>query len=138
MKSGPRRMCVDPDLPASTRRACRRRDDCGRVWRLHLKCNPALAFVVGLATSLAVPDQALAQDPTVLPAATPNVYPISSRPHHWWSCLTANDGIPRTYSYYYSFRVNQPRHFAVVGPDGKTYWRTTVRGLPMGSQWLAP
>jgi hypothetical protein len=45
--------------------------------------------------------------------------------------------IPRTYSYQYNFRYNQPYHFRVVGPDGKTFWRTTVRGLPMGMQWLA-
>jgi hypothetical protein len=43
--------------------------------------------------------------------------------------------IPRTYSYYYATWFNQPRHFRVVGPHGKTYWRTTVRGLPLGTPW---
>jgi len=43
--------------------------------------------------------------------------------------------IPRTYSYYYDTWFNQPRHFRVVGPDGKIYWRTTVRDLPRGTPW---
>jgi hypothetical protein len=30
---------------------------------------------------------------------------------------------------------NRPCHFRVVGPDGKTYWRTTVRDLPLGMPW---
>jgi hypothetical protein len=64
---------------------------------------------------------------------------VQWRPHHpWWNCLTSYDGIPRTFSYYYSPWLNKPRHFPVVGPDGKTHWRSTVRGLPMGYQWLAP
>jgi hypothetical protein len=37
---------------------------------------------------------------------------------------------PRTYSYYYNFPFNQPRHVRVCGPDGKSYWITTVHGLP--------
>jgi hypothetical protein len=40
--------------------------------------------------------------------------------------------IPRTYSYQYQYRYNQPRHYRVVGRDGKTYWRSTVRDRPMG------
>ena len=43
--------------------------------------------------------------------------------------------IPRTYSYYYDTRFNQPRHSKVVAPDGTKRWRTTVRGLPPGTPW---
>jgi hypothetical protein len=43
--------------------------------------------------------------------------------------------IPRTYSYYYATRFNQPCHYRVVGPDGHIYWRTAVRGLPLGTPW---
>jgi hypothetical protein len=43
--------------------------------------------------------------------------------------------IPRTYSYYYNTRFNQPRHSKVVAPDGTKRWRTTVRGLPLGTPW---
>jgi hypothetical protein len=43
--------------------------------------------------------------------------------------------IPRTYSYYYHTWFNQPCHSKVVAPDGTTRWRTTVRGLPLGTPW---
>ncbi len=137
MKSGPNRMCFDPERSVAALGSCRRRDDRRRFKRIHLRCNLVWSVVVGLAAPLAAADHAQAQEPMV-PAVNPNAYLTPSRPHHWWNCLSANDGIPRTYSYYYSRRLNQPRHFRVVGPDGKTYWRSTVRGLPMGSQWLAP
>jgi hypothetical protein len=65
--------------------------------------------------------------------------PICQGHHHLFhvGCCSSGRGtaIPRTYSYYYDTWFNQPRHFRVVGLDGKTYWRTTVRGLPLGTPW---
>ena len=50
-------------------------------------------------------------------------------------CHSRNPPIPSTYSYYYHTWFNQPRHCKVVAPDGTTRWRTTVRGLPLGTPW---
>ncbi len=93
--------------------------------------------VVALAAPLAAAGRLHAQEPMVAPPF-PDAYAMPSRPRHFWDCLMPYDGIPRTYSYYYSVRMNQPRHFRVTGPDGRTYWTSTVRGYPIGFQWLAP
>jgi hypothetical protein len=95
------------------------------------------AVVVGLAVAFAAPNFAQAQEPLV-PPPVPDSYVVQGPLYRLWNCLTPNDGIPRTFSYYYTPWLNQPRHFHVVGPDGKKHWRSTVRGLPMGYQWLAP
>jgi len=97
----------------------------------------AWACVLGFAALIEVEGQAMAQQPMVPPGA-PIAYPIPFRPRHLWDCFLPNDGIPRTYSYYYSPWLNQPHHFPFTGPDGRTYWRSTVRGVPMGLQWAAP
>jgi hypothetical protein len=55
--------------------------------------------------------------------------------NHDWGVHAQSTPIPRTFSYYYAPWFNQPCHFKVVGPDGKTRWRTTVRGLPLGTPW---
>ncbi|MGO9468532.1 MAG: hypothetical protein ACLQIB_19100 [Isosphaeraceae bacterium] len=94
-------------------------------------------WVLGLSAVLAAEGQAVAQQPMVPPGA-PIAYPIPFRPRHLWDFFLPNDGIPRTYSYYYSPWLNQPHHFPVTGPDGRKYWRSTVRGVPMGQQWAAP
>ena len=52
-----------------------------------------------------------------------------------WGLHAIHTPIPRTYSYYYGTRFNQPCHTKVVGPDGRTHWITTVRGLPLGTPW---
>jgi hypothetical protein len=91
--------------------------------------------MVGVAALLSAPAHARAQEPTA-PANIPEAHSIGTRIHRWWNCFSANDGIPRTYSYYYTYPLNQPRHFRVVGPDGRMYWTSTVRGMPMGWQWL--
>jgi len=137
MKNGPNGMAFDPDPSVPSLASCRQRHDGRRLVRFHPGCNPVWACVLGLAAQLAAPSRGQAQEP-MIPPATTNAYLMPSRPHHWWNCFSPNDGIPRTYSYYYSPWLNQPRHFRVVGPDGKAYWTSTVRGLPMGYQWLAP
>jgi hypothetical protein len=85
----------------------------------------ALACVFGLATVLAAPGLAQAQNV---------VYP-GGQPHPAWGFHSQRYVFPRTYSYYYNPRFNHPRHYRVVGPDGRRYWTTTVRGLPMGTPW---
>jgi hypothetical protein len=136
MQSGPDRTYIYPDESVPPVGSRRRRHEVRRLVRFHPSNNTAWAFVVGLAAALAATDHALAQEPMV-PPPVPITYPVPSRPHHWCDFFLPNDGIPRTYSYYYSPWLNQPRHFRVVRPDGKTYWTSTVRGLPMGYQWLA-
>ncbi len=80
--------------------------------------------------------------PTRSPAQTevPPAGPIGRMRHHlshWAEGLHAEKvAIPRTYSYYYATWLNQPCHSKYVGPDGHTYWRTTVRGLPLGTPWV--
>jgi hypothetical protein len=138
MKIVPNGLSLDSDPSIRSLGFCQRRHNGRRIVRFHPRCKPVWACVLGLATQLAAPGRAQAQEPMVTPA-TPNAYLMPpNRPHHLWHFLAPNDGIPRTYSYYYSPWLNQPNHFPVVGPDGKTYWRSTVRGLPMGMQWLAP
>ncbi len=104
--------------------------------RSHSSRNVVWGFVFALAATLWVTDHALAQEPIGLPPV-PIAYPVASGPHRWCDFFLRNDGIPRTYSYYYSPWLNQPRHFRIHRPDGTTYWTSTVRGLPIGYQWLA-
>jgi hypothetical protein len=102
--------------------------------RFHPARNLAFACVLGLASVLTAPARSRAQS-GVCPDG-PNGSLGHSRSHHGWCFHGRHDGIPRTYSYYYDPWFNQPCHFRVVGPDGKTYWRSTVRGLPMGTPWI--
>jgi hypothetical protein len=99
------------------------------------------AWVLGLASFVWSENCASAQEPVAAPVA-PVAYPLpirsTPRPFHLCDFFLPNDGIPRTYSYYYTPWLNQPRHIPFIGPDGRKYWRTTVRGLPMGMQWAAP
>jgi len=136
MKCGPDRMSFSSDESVRALRSWRRSYEVRQLVRSHPSRNAALAFVVGLAAALAPTDHAFAQDP-IVPPPVPNVYTVPGRTHRWCDCFLPNDGIPRTYSYYYSPWLNQPRHFRVIRPDGTTYWTSTVRGLPMGYQWLA-
>jgi hypothetical protein len=137
MRNGPKGIWFALDPTVAQRHSTRRRRECRRRMGIHARRNAARAIVVGLTALLAGPGLAKAQEPLVPPPIpAPDVMP--ARPHHWWNCLTANDGIPRTFSYYYTPWLNQPRHLRVVGPDGKKHWRSTVRGLPMGYQWLVP
>jgi hypothetical protein len=116
---------------------CRWRQEGRHTWRFWARAGRARVCLLVLALMLDLSGRVQAQDPMIPPPPS-GPYPVSYHPHHWWDCLTANDGIPRTYSYYYTPALNQPAHFPVVRPDGKRRWRTTVRGLPMGWQWLAP
>jgi hypothetical protein len=102
--------------------------------RFHSMTARALAWVFVLFAPLAAPAQVQAQ-PDDLPIA-----PVGEVRHHgigyWLADFHArNVPIPRTYSYYYAPWFNQPRHYKVVGPDGKVCWRTAVRGLPLGTPW---
>jgi hypothetical protein len=136
MRSGTDRICLYSN-EFGRALGSRRRHHEGRPFGLsHQSRNAVWGVVFALAATLRVTDHALAQEPTILPTA-PIADPVASRPHRWCDFLLPNDGIPRTYSYYYSPWLNQPRHFRVRRPDGTTYWTSTVRGLPIGYQWLA-
>jgi hypothetical protein len=85
----------------------------------------ALSWALGLTVTVAAPASAKAQDPVA-----------ASRSYGYKGGLLFHRPVfPRTYSYMYPSRFNLPRHTKYVGPDGKTYWRTTVRGLPLGTPW---
>jgi hypothetical protein len=88
-----------------------------------------LFSLLGVAALLSLPAQSPAQ------VAVPNGYVVPARPHLGWGFGPQRPPIPRTYSYYYNTRFIQPRRVRVVGPDGRTRWRTTVRGLPLGTPW---
>lgn len=89
----------------------------------------ALVLLLGLTAPTG--GAALAQGPA----------PVSVGPHvhgqhgHAWGFLGHTPPIPRTYSYLYNYHFNQPRHTRVRTPDGRTFWNTTVRGLPLGTPW---
>jgi hypothetical protein len=101
--------------------------------RFHPARTRAVARALALSVLLAAPTRVSAQTDDA-PAG----------PHGWlrhhlsnpaWGLHARKVPIPRTYSYYYAPWFNQPCHFRVVGPDGCTRWRTTVRGLPLGTPW---
>ena len=101
----------------------------------------AAAWVLGLAAFVWLENRATAQEfaaPPVAPIAYPLPIRSTPRPFHLCDLFLPHDGIPRTYSYYYTPWLNQPRHVPFIGPDGRKYWRSTVRGVPMGMQWAAP
>jgi hypothetical protein len=92
-----------------------------------------LSSVLGVAALLSMPARSPAQ--VAVTPAVPNGYVVPAQPHGGWGLGPRRPPIPRTYSYYYNTRFNQPRRVRVVGPDGRTRWRTTVRGLPLGTPW---
>jgi hypothetical protein len=93
----------------------------------------AVAGALVLSALLAAPTRSPAQT-EVAPAG-----PIARMRHHLAHAASGLHAekvpIPRTYSYYYATWFNQPCHFRVVGADGHIYWRTAVRGLPLGAPW---
>jgi hypothetical protein len=94
----------------------------------------AFARIFGLSVVMGASTCSLAQE--VVHGEGPVAPAGYDRPHHGWGLFhSRRPPIPRTYSYYYDRWFNQPCHYRVVGPDGKTYWRTTVRGLPLGTPW---
>jgi hypothetical protein len=135
MKSGTERNCLYSYGPVCARGSRRRHHEVRPVVRSHPSRNAVWGVVFAVAAAFGVTDHALAQEPIDLPPV-PTAYPVASRPHRWCDFFLPNDGIPRTYSYYYSPWLNQPRHFRVQRPDGTRYWTSTVRGLPIGYQWL--
>ena len=136
MKSRTDRICLHSYESVRALGSLRRHHEARPFVRSHPSRNAVWGVVCALAATLGVSDHALAQEPTGFPPV-PIAQPAASRPHRWCDFLLPNDGIPRTYSYYYSPWLNQPRHFRVRRPDGTTYWTSTVRGLPIGYQWLA-
>jgi hypothetical protein len=90
----------------------------------------AFSWALGLAVMSAAPTLSVAQD-LVVPVA-----PSGHAGHnHGWGSHSSPAVFPRTFSYQYDTWFNQPRHTRHVGPDGRVFWRTTVRGLPMGTPW---
>jgi hypothetical protein len=136
MQGGTDRICLYSCESVRVLGSRRRHHEVRPFVRFDRSLNAVWVVVVALAATLGVTDHALAQEPIGLPPV-PIAYPVASRPHRWCDFFLPNDGIPRTYSYYYSPWLNQPRHFRVRRPDGTTYWTSTVRGLPIGYQWLA-
>ncbi|HMB03607.1 MAG TPA: hypothetical protein VKP69_07685 [Isosphaeraceae bacterium] len=97
--------------------------------------TPAFVRILGLTALLAAPNYSEAQG--VISPNGPNGFLRLYPSDQGWGFRSHCVAIPRTYSYQYNYWYNQPCHFRVVGPDGRTYWRTTVRGFPWGMQWLA-
>jgi hypothetical protein len=137
MKKGPSGTSYDLDLSIPGMETCRRHQKGWHLTGSPMEWTVSWTWVLVLVAGLTAPGLAQAQE-LMLPPSVPHVDSKPYRHHHWWSVLSSNDGIPRTYSYYYSTGLNQPCHYRVVGPDGRTYWTSTVRGLPMGMQWLLP
>jgi hypothetical protein len=108
------------------------------TFRLRRPFPLGCAWVLCLAALPAVPTRSLAQGAVVpvVPIGEPGPHPFG-RGHGWGFCAAHLD-VPRTYSYQYGLWLNRPRHTRVVGPDGRTYWQTTVRGLPLGTPWPGP
>jgi hypothetical protein len=92
------------------------------------------AWALGLSAMLMAPARSQAQDVIY---SGESIDQSQHHPHHhgWGFFHSRHPAIPRTYSYYYNRWFNRPHHVPVVGADGKTYWRTTVRGLPLGTPW---
>ncbi|HEV3166868.1 MAG TPA: hypothetical protein VGZ22_22765 [Isosphaeraceae bacterium] len=90
----------------------------------------AVSWALGLAIMAAAPRRSMAQD-LVCPVA-----PIDhGGHHHGWHHHASPAVFPRTYSYQYDLWFNRPRHTRYLGPDGRVFWQTTVRGLPLGTPW---
>jgi hypothetical protein len=102
--------------------------------QFHSPHTRVCAWILSLSAVLAASTRSQAQD--VVSPDGPIDQGRHHQLHHGWGVFHARPpAIPRTYSYYYARWFNRPRHFRVVGPDGKTYWRTTVRDLPLGTPW---
>jgi hypothetical protein len=136
MKSGTDRICSYPYEPVRALGSRCRHHEARPFGSSHASRNAVWCVVFALAATLGMTDNAIAQEPVGL-RPVPIDCTVPGRPHHWCDFFSPNAGIPRTYSYDYSPWLNQPRHFRVHRPDGTTYWTSTVRGLPIGYQWLA-
>ncbi len=91
--------------------------------------KPRVRFAAaGLIVLLAATTSSTAQQ-VAAPAAAHGLW----ERHHAWCAHKPRVTFPRTFSYQYDLWFNRPRHTRHLGPDGKVYWRTTVRGLPLGA-----
>jgi len=89
----------------------------------------ASSWVLGLVLFAAAPTLSTAQDQLLV---APSGH---AGQHHGCGSHSSQAVFPRTFSYQYDSWFNRPRHTRYVGPDGQVFWRTTVRGLPMGTPW---
>jgi hypothetical protein len=100
--------------------------------RSHSSRTLLFACVLGLAALFVAPNPSKAQG--VISPDGPNgflrAYPIYPEWGCWLNCVI----IPRTYSYQYQPWYNRPRHYRVVGPDGRKYWRSSVLDRPLSGQ----
>ncbi len=103
------------------------------MYKVRVTSGLAFSIVAG-ALSFTTPSRAAAQGPApLIPPPSPHV--VHHLHYHEGSGWPRQPAIPRTYSYYYDTWFNQPRHLKVLGPGGRTYWKTTLRGLPGGTPW---
>jgi hypothetical protein len=92
-----------------------------------MRSTTARTLTIGLALHAA----ALVSQPMAVRAQAPIAPAAPNHEHHLGcGCCLRGPVIPRTYSYYYNYGFNQPRHTRVRGADGRCYWITTVHGLP--------
>ena len=124
----------DHAVPAIVTR--RRSHEISSILRYHPRYTSTGVFVIGLALALGATTHTGAQELTAS-SGCQVAHPAPGLLRRLCQCFSPNDGIPRTFSYYYTPGLNQPCHFRIVRPDGKKYWTSTVRGLPMGHQWVA-
>jgi hypothetical protein len=136
MKKGPTQRDLRPDHAVPAIVARRRLHELQSLPRSHSRYTSTGAFVVALALAFGATGHAGAQE-LMTASGCQDAHPAPGLLRRLCQCFSPNDGIPRTFSYYYTPGLNQPRHFRVVRPDGKKYWTSTVRGLPMGHQWVA-
>jgi hypothetical protein len=136
MKNGPHQIHFRPDhaVFAFVRRL--HLHELKSLSRPHPRCASTKALVIGLTLGLGATGHAGAQE-LMTSSGCQDAHPAPGLLRRLCQCFSPNDGIPRTFSYYYTPRLNQPCHFRVVRPDGTKYWTSTVRGLPMGHPWLA-
>jgi hypothetical protein len=101
---------------------------------MRARTTGALAFTVVLGVAGPLATTARAQDPVVF-SSDECVECDHPAQGHGWCFGKHHPPIPRTFSYLYNYNFNQPRHFRVIGCDGRKYWTTAVRGLPLGTPW---
>jgi hypothetical protein len=136
MKNGPYKRHFRPDHAVLAFLGRRHLHGVQSAPRSRPKYTSTKVLVIGLTLAFGATGHAGAQE-VMTPSGCQDAHPAPGLLRRLCQCFSPNDGIPRTFSYYYTPRLNQPCHFRGVRPDGTKYWRSTVRGLPMGHQWLA-
>jgi hypothetical protein len=96
--------------------------------RVDVSRTRTFARILGLVVLLRASDRSEAHG---VISQGPNDFLRSYPVYPEWSFQSCCVVIPRTYPYHYQPRCNQPLDYRVVGSDGKTYWRSRVRDIPM-------